>query len=62
MHGLVSKLSVFVCAAEGASLGADVAFPAGGSVVPFGKLCVYVVLVPNEYPSEVLTFSDPLPS
>ena len=40
----------------------DIACPASGSVVPFGKLRVFIALVPNEYPSEVLTFSNPLPS
>lgn len=36
--------------------------PCGGSIVPFGKLCVFVKLVPDEYPSGVLTVSDLLSS
>jgi hypothetical protein len=49
------------CITDNAACFADVAFPEGGSIVHFGDHCVYVAVISEEYPSKVLTFSDPPP-
>jgi hypothetical protein len=59
--GLVLRFGSLDCITNNAACFADAAFPKGGSIVHFGDHRVYVVVVSDEYPSEVLTFSDPPP-
>ncbi|XBI22578.1 hypothetical protein VPH35_063582 [Triticum aestivum] len=58
-HDLVSRLGAFDGAGDDVVRFVDAASPASGSIIPFGELRVYVALVPDEYPSRVLTFVDP---
>lgn len=60
MHSMISLPSAAGGADSGATLGAGVACPTGGSIVPFGELRIFVALVPDEHPSGVLTISDQL--
>ena len=58
--GLVLRFGAFDCITDNAACFADATFPEGGSIIHFGDHRVYVAVVPEEYPSEVLTFSDSL--
>ncbi|KAE8794190.1 DNA mismatch repair protein Mlh1 [Hordeum vulgare] len=58
-HGLLRTLTAFGLARDGTSRNAGLAYPAGGTIVRFSELHVLVMLVPDEYPSMVLTFSNP---
>ncbi|MBI0384643.1 hypothetical protein JBE27_52405, partial [Streptomyces albiflaviniger] len=49
--GLVLRFGSLDCIADNAACFADTAFPEGGSIISFGDHRVYVVLVPEEYPS-----------
>jgi hypothetical protein len=59
--GLVQRFGSLDCITDNAGCFADAAFPKGGSIIHFGDHHVYVVVVSEEYPSEVLTLSDPPP-
>jgi hypothetical protein len=53
--GLVLRFGSLDCITDNAT------FPQGSSIIHFSDHHVYVVVVSEEYPSEVLTFSDPPP-
>ncbi|KAE8809116.1 DNA mismatch repair protein Mlh1 [Hordeum vulgare] len=59
-HGLLCTPVASGSAGDGTTRGTSFACPAGIAIVPFCELCVFVALVLNEYPNEVLTFSDKL--
>ena len=58
--GLVLRFGSLDCVTDNAACFAD-AFPEGGSIIHFGDHRVDFAVIPEEYPSEVLTFSDPPP-
>jgi hypothetical protein len=59
--GLVQRFGSLDYITDNAACFTDAAFPEGGSIIHFGDHCVYVAVVSEEYPSEVLIFSDPPP-
>ena len=62
VHGLVRAPRTADPAGSSAAPGADVACPAGCSIVPFGSLRVFVALVPDVFPGVVRVFTDsPVP-
>ncbi|KAE8801050.1 DNA mismatch repair protein Mlh1 [Hordeum vulgare] len=53
-HGLVMCYGTLDCVNDNAHRLEDADFPVGGSIAPFGSHRVYVAVVPDEYPAEVL--------
>jgi len=58
--GLVLRFGAFDCVSDNVASFADGAFPEGGSIISFGDHRVYAAVIPEEYPSKVLTFPDSL--
>ena len=50
------------CVNDNAARLANAPFPTTGSIVPFGDHRIYIAVVTDEYPREVLDFVDPLPA
>jgi hypothetical protein len=59
--GLVLRFGSLDCITNNIACFAEAAFPEGGSIIHFGDHRIYVAVVSEEYPSEVLTFSNPPP-
>jgi hypothetical protein len=59
VHGLVIRFGASNYVNDNAACFADAAFPTDGSIIPFGDHRVYVAVISDEYPREVLTFTDP---
>ena len=61
VHGLIIRFGGIEFLNDNASHLAVAPLPTDGCIIHFGEHRVYVAVIPDEYPSEVLTISDSLP-